>query len=186
MNYTLPQHNAFLKKWGSFIFILSFTLLVSSCGTSRHLSSAEMQTLARASVRLGFDIDRKDNHRLMIEASQWIGVPYRYAGTTRSGVDCSGLTYNIYKNVYNVQLVHSSQGQLNENVKKKVKKGSLKQGDLLFFSPKRSKRKINHVGIYLKDGKFIHSSSSRGVRIDFMDDDYWKKQWVTGGRVINL
>lgn len=69
------------------------TLLFSSCGT--RAPRYDYRELAQAAIRLDMDIAMEDNHRLYIESSRWIGVPYRTGGNTMRGVDCSGLTYNI-------------------------------------------------------------------------------------------
>ena len=69
-----------------------------------------MRELARAGLALGFDIEEHDNWRLMIESAKWLGVPYKYGGNTKSGVDCSGLTTAIFKTVYNKNL-HRCKGQ---------------------------------------------------------------------------
>ena len=107
------------------------------------------------------DIDAKDNHRLYIEVADWIGTPYRHGGTTRKGTDCSGFTSAVYKKVYRHKLKRSSEEQRTKNCRK-VAKRNLKEGDLVFFHNGRKKRKATHVGIYLKDGRFVHASTSRG------------------------
>ena len=172
--------NFFTKGWG-FLFITAISL--ASCHSIQNTTQTDYTALAKASYRLGLDIDRKDNHRLMIEASKWIGVPHRYGGSTMNGVDCSGLTWNLYKSVYNINLSRSSQAQYDNDVRHSVSKRNLKQGDLVFFSTQGSRKKINHVGIYMKDGKFIHTSSSKGVRLDYLNDNYWKDKWISGGRI---
>lgn len=156
-----------------------------SCHSSSHLSKSDYAELAKASQRLGMHIDYDDPHALFLEASRWVGVRYRYGGKSRSGVDCSGLVGCIYRNVYGVQLQPNSKMQYQRDLRQKVRKSHLKAGDLVFFSPKGSARSINHVGIYLKDGKFIHASTSRGVRVDPLDDSYWVRRWVSGGRVVS-
>ena len=66
--------------------------------------------------------------------------------------------------------------------KNKIKKNKLQEGDLVFFHNGRKKKKATHVGIYLKNGKFIHASTSRGVIISRLNEDYWQKHWLSGGR----
>ena len=141
----------------------------------------DYQELARASVRLGMDIDRKDNHALYLESSNWIGVPYRSGGTSKYGVDCSGLTSSIYKKVYRKNLERNANDQRKKDCRK-VKKGKLKEGDLVFFHNGKKKKTATHVGIYLKDHKFIHASTRQGVIISTLDEAYWKKHWLSGGR----
>ena len=141
----------------------------------------DYQELARASVRLGIDIEMKDNHALYVESSNWLGVPYRNGGTTKRGVDCSGLTSSIYKKVYHKNLERNSEDQRKKDCRK-VKKGNLREGDLVFFHNGRKKKRATHVGIYLKDRKFIHASTSQGVIVSTLDEDYWKKHWLSGGR----
>lgn len=64
----------------------------------------------------------------------------------------------------------------------KVSKRNLREGDLVFFHNGRKKRIASHVGIYLKNNKFIHASTSRGVIISSLNEDYYRKHWLSGGR----
>ena len=161
-----------------FLFLL-FPLFLGSCRTPA--PAYNYQELARASVRLGIDIDMKDNHALYVESSNWLGVPYRGGGTSKRGVDCSGLTTAIYKKVYRQTLERTADDQRKKDCQK-VKKGNLKEGDLVFFHNGRKKKTASHVGIYLKDRKFIHASTRQGVIISRLDEAYWEKHWLSGGR----
>lgn len=163
------------------LFLLtSLLVLLTSCGT--RAPHYDYRELAQAALRLDMDIDLKDNHRLYIESAQWIDVPYRTGGTSKRGVDCSGLTSNIYRAVYHKHLERSSDRQRTENCRK-VRKGKLEEGDLVFFHNGRDKRRATHVGIYLKDGHFIHASTSQGVIVSQLDEPYYKRCWMQGGRV---
>ena len=161
------------------LILCALTFFLGSCRTVT--PRYDYQELAKASVRLGIDIEMKDNHALYVESSNWLGVPYRSGGTTKRGVDCSGLTSSIYKKVYHKDLERNSDDQRKKDCKK-VKKGKLREGDLVFFHNGRKKKHATHVGVYLKDRKFIHASTSRGVIISTLDEDYWKRHWLSGGR----
>jgi lipoprotein Spr len=161
------------------LILCALPFLLGSCRTVT--PRYDYQELAKASVRLGIDIEMKDNHALYVESASWLGVPYRGGGNTRQGVDCSGLTSAIYSKVYRKELERNSDDQRKKDCKK-VKKGKLREGDLVFFHNGRKKKKATHVGVYLKDRKFIHASSSHGVIISTLDEDYWKRHWLSGGR----
>lgn len=177
-----------MKRRATYLLPSLLTLLVTltSCHSSRQFMyhGTDVRELVRAGNTLGFDIELKDDWPLMLEASTWIGTPYRYGGNTRSGIDCSGLNVAIYKAVYNHQLSRNSRQQFDTDCKS-VKKSHLRQGDLLFFAiaDKVNSKNINHTGIYLKNGQFIHASTSRGVVVDNLESAYFKKYWVSGGRV---
>lgn len=130
---------------------------------------------------LGFNIDNSDDRVFLSEVASWVGVPYRHAHHDKSGTDCSGFSYAIYKKLYNKNLDRTSDGQFLNNCKR-VSKNKIRQGDLLFFAINNS-NKISHVGIYLKDDKFIHASSVRGVIVSSLNDDYYKKYFYAAGRV---
>lgn len=156
---------------------LAFSL--SSCRSSApHLN---YKALAKASVRLGIDIDKEDNHKLYIASAEWIGVPYRMGGNSQRGTDCSGLVSQLYKRVYNIGLARSTSGQLKES--NKVARKKLREGDLVFFTSRASRKKVAHVGIYLKDGKFVHASTTQGVIVSALSEKYYKQHWLCGGRV---
>lgn len=155
-------------------------LLLSSCGS--HSFNYDFRDLAAAAIRLDMDIEMNDNHKLYIEAADWIGTPYRYGGKTKKGVDCSGFTSAIYKTVYMKRLARSAEDQRNDDCRRILKR-NLREGDLVFFHNGNKKRKASHVGIYLKDGKFIHASSSVGVVVSSLNEQYYEKHWLQGGRV---
>ena len=162
------------------LFLLTITLFFfCSCRTAT--PRFNYKELAKASIRLGIDIDLKDNHKLYTEAAKWIGVPYRTGGQSKRGTDCSGLVCQLYRNVYHIQLPRTTQEQRNKS--KKIAKRNLQEGDLVFFSSPRSRKKVTHVGIYLKDGKFVHASTSQGVIVSRLNENYYTQYWLTGGRI---
>lgn len=153
---------------------------LSACRTTA--PSADYRALAKAAVRLGVDIDLADHHPLYLEASRWIGTPYRHGGTTRQGVDCSGLVQSIYRQVYHVDLPRSAEAQRTTRCRT-VDRRHLQEGDLVFFGEGRRPRHASHVGIYLKQGKFVHASSSQGVVVSSLDEPYYQRTWLNGGKV---
>lgn len=159
--------------------LLGLVLCLSSCRSIA--PKLDYKALARASVRLGVDISLEDNHKLYLEAAEWMGVPYRAGGDSKRGTDCSGMTAQIYRRVYRTKLSRSTDGQKKES--NKVGKRNLREGDLVFFTSSRSGKKVAHVGIYLKDGKFIHASTSRGVIVSELKEPYYTKHWISGGRI---
>lgn len=121
---------------------------------------------------------------LLNTAYSYLGTPYRHAGTTREGMDCSGFVSTTYQSV-DVRLSRSSTDMANQGVEIPLSKVIL--GDLLFFKTSRKKR-INHVGIVVETGdevKFIHSSSSKGVITSSLSEPYWKKNYIKAKRVLN-
>lgn len=166
----------------SLLYRLLLPALLLLCLSSCHTSAPRLdyRALARASVRLGIDIGPKDNHRLYLTAGEWIRTPYRSGGHTKRGTDCSGLTGEIYWKVYRVRLPRSTGEQL--AACRKVARRGLKEGDLVFFHNGKSRKKVTHVGIYLKDDKFVHASTSRGVIVSSLNENYWRRCWMCGGR----
>lgn len=169
-----------------YILLLSATFLLTSCRTSRSIESAypEIRTLVRAGIRLGMDIDESDYWPLYVESSKWIGVPYRAGGETMSGCDCSGLTKSIVQRIFFCNIQRQSYKQYSIDCTP-VSRASLRPGNLVFFSTDNSRGSIAHCGIYLKNGRFIHASSSRGVIVSSLDEGYWKRHWITGGKLKN-
>lgn len=163
-------------------------LLLSSCHTSRHgqqgsdLYGVNMRQLARAGIALGIDIDETDDLPLLIETSQWLGTPYVYGGNNRRGTDCSGFTSQVFRKVYDIALHRRATDQYHKDCKP-LSRHQLQMGDLVFFATGSSATTVSHVGIYLKDDRFIHASSSRGVVVDNLTANYYVRHWVSGGRV---
>lgn len=160
-------------------------LFICACGTHKQLSREEMRTIVHSANRLGIEIDRTDDHALLNECAAWLGVPYVYGGNSKRGVDCSGLTCAIYNKVYGISLHRRSRDQYAKDIKRK-KKGALQMGDLVFFTSPGSNGACGHVGIFLKDDKFIHASSSRGVVVDRLESKYFTRNWLAGGEVNGL
>ena len=144
-------------------------LFLLSCAASKKASVREMKV-----------------ERVISSARTFIGTPYKYGGTSRSGMDCSGLLLNSFKAV-EISLPRSSEAQ--SKVGSEIKMKDLKPGDLVFFATGKKKRKITHVGMVTEvkgknEVKFIHASSSLGVVETNIYADYYQKRFRGARRVI--
>lgn len=169
----------------SSLWLLFFILALTSCGSKKQRVSlpADFKGPKELSRLYGVRITPNDNIFLYNEGAKWLGVPHRMGGMTKRGVDCSGFVAIVFREVYGKQLARSSADMLKHNCKK-VSRANLKEGDLVFFRTGRGKKKVpNHVGIYLKNGKFIHTSTSSGVMVSSLSEPYYIRTWLTGGRV---
>jgi probable lipoprotein NlpC len=150
--------------------IMMLTLFImASCASSK-----------KASVR------EEKVEKVIGTARSYIGTPYKYGGTTRAGMDCSGLLINSFR-VIDIALPRSSEDQ--SKVGKEIKLGDIEPGDLVFFATGKKKRKVTHVGLVTdvksKDNvKFIHASSSLGVVETNMFAEYYQKRFRGARRVI--
>ena len=107
-------------------------------------------------------------------ARGWLGAKYVYGAASKKKTDCSGFVMQVYKGYYNIALDHSSRKMFKDPRASKVGRGSLKEGDLVFFG---SFWAVDHVGIYLSGDRFIHASTSKGVIISPMSDKYWRGKY---------
>lgn len=119
---------------------------------------------------------------LVATAKKLVGTKYRSGGTTTAGFDCSGFVTYVYDDL-GIDLPRTSSGMHASG--SKVAKKDLISGDLVFFNTSGSG--VSHVGIYIGEGKFIHSSSSKGVKIDKLNDPYyWGDRYVGAKRVADV
>lgn len=143
-------------------------LLLFGCSSARFSSKHQGFALSD---------DEKDFRRnLVIEALKYRGVRYTYGGSSPNGFDCSGFVQYIYKK-FGINLPRTVKEMEGKGVW--VSRKKLIAGDLVIFhNPK-------HVGIYASRGKFVHSSSSRGVVLDRLDTNYYRKRFVGGKNIIS-
>jgi len=119
--------------------------------------------------------------KMLMEIIKYINVPYQYGGNSKSGIDCSAFTQNIYKSILSVNLYRSAreqykQGEVISDV------DDLQFGDLVFFDT-RSGVRPGHVGIYIGDELFAHASSKKGVTISSITHSYYKTRFMSGRRI---
>ena len=115
-------------------------------------------------------------------AKEFLGVDYVWGGTSPSGFDCSGLVSYIYVKMFGVSLYRVAADQAKNGVE--VNPDYLMPGDLVFFWNKERYSEINHVGIYVGDGKFIHAPSTGDVvKISSLSENYFKKTFYKARRI---
>ncbi len=119
------------------------------------------------------------NGRLYAFIDQWMGVPYKFGGQDKDGVDCSGLAQLLEQEVYNVNIPRVTSQQVNA-IKRKYEE-ELQEGDLVFFD--FDGKKFSHVGVYLQNGYVVHASSKRGVIVVRLKDPSLYKYFSRAGSV---
>lgn len=187
-----------MKKLAYSLILLSCMLSVVACSPSRQARKYDYLTRERdggstntsssptkTPVRNNKPIKGKmDVQKVVTKAQSYIGTPYKYGGTSKRGMDCSGLVCTSYQ-VIDKKLPRTA-AQLAQTGTK-IRRNDLRPGDLVFFNAKGHGTKINHVGLVVsvrgKDVRFIHSTTSRGVREDSLNEGYWSSRFRKAVRV---
>jgi cell wall-associated NlpC family hydrolase len=147
--------------------LLILPILVISLACSGTVRDPRYDTPARP-------IPGKDAKKLLVGASRHIGEPYKYGGISVKGWDCSGFVHGMFARYLSVNLPRETQGLYSASFPVKTKDS--RPGDFVFFRIESGKP--SHVGIYAGKGKFIHSSSSSGVIISDLNEDYYRKYFI--------
>ncbi len=130
---------------------------------------------------IGIKPDAIGNTGLYKFIDRWYGTDYRLGGEDEDGIDCSGFARRLYSEVYRMELTRTAMDQYKNSDKRSKHTDEAEEGDLVFFR-QRGKR-ITHVGVYLANGYFIHSSTSQGVVISNLSEEYWHKHYVGIGKM---
>jgi len=129
-------------------------------------------------VLLSTPAEEVKNTKMFEFIDDWYGTPYHLGGTTKKGVDCSAFSQFLFASVYGLSIPRTAREQY--YLTSRISRTQLKEGDLIFFNTRGG---ISHVGVYLQNNKFVHASTSGGVMISDIYDEYWVKKFVAVGRL---
>jgi len=126
---------------------------------------------------MNVDVESLKNISLLGFIDNWFGTRYKLGGTSKRGIDCSALTGALLLAVYGFNLPRTARQQYDAT--DHIDKDELHEGDLVFFNTHGG---VSHVGVYLENDYFLHAST-HGVTISSLDDHYYAKRFICGGRV---
>ncbi|MCK0132283.1 NlpC/P60 family protein [Flavobacteriaceae bacterium F08102] len=139
-----------------------FLVLLGSCGSLKQTANLQ-----------------QTEKKLAEEYRKYYGVPYRFGGVDSNGFDCSGFVQTVYRDAFQIILPRTVKEMA--KVGSKISKSRIKIGDLVFFRPSR---KYRHVGIYVGNNQFMHSSTSQGIIKSDLDNVYWAKKYKFSRRIL--
>lgn len=132
-------------------------------------------------IKMDVEVEKLANAELYKFIETWWGTPYRMGGSSQRGIDCSAFTQMLASVIYGQHIPRTAQEQ--KIFCTPIDINELKEGDLVFFNTKRG-HMVTHVGVYLHEDQFVHASSSNGVIISSLQDNYWSKKFAGAGRMV--
>lgn len=163
----------------TFILLLLPLLMCAQSKKTKRKAKAKKQAIEQYYSSYCLKPDSAISPYLYYQVYDWIGTRYKYSGSSKKGIDCSGFVSEMYKNAYCIDLSGGSNDIWTKA--NPIEKSDLLEGDLLFFKIKKGQ--ISHVGIFLGNNKFAHASVKSGVIISDLDETYYKKYFYKGGRI---
>jgi len=171
-----------LLKQSRYVFLIPLLFFIA-CSSKKNLP--------KTSKKISSDVVRKyadmmdvsprklDNKYLYKFINDWEGTKYKFGGLSKMGIDCSGLVYLLYKDVYQKEIPRNTSKQV-EIIKRKYE-NQLKEGDLVFFN--YDGKTFSHVGVFLQNGYYVHASTRKGVMVQKLKDPYTYKYFSRAGSV---
>ncbi|MEG9487547.1 NlpC/P60 family protein [Mannheimia indoligenes] len=171
-----------VKKWLSLGVILASAIVLSACSSSdRTASKAQARSKIYHST---YHTDLSDPimaiSRLSEHQYEWKGTRYRLGGNNKSGIDCSGFMQVTFRDLFGISLPRTTKDQAKEG--ERISKRELRTGDLVFFNTGRGPNG-KHVGVYVKNGQFLHASTKGGVIYSDINSPYWSKAFWQARRL---
>lgn len=161
-------------------FFLILMIALVGCGSQRDFTVNEKGKAISYREEIS-----KTAQKVTDYALQFQGVKYKYGGTTKKGMDCSGLVYSAFLSE-DIELPRVSRDMAKQG--SAIRTQDIKVGDLVFFSTSQSSSRINHVGLVVEiipgSVNFIHSTSSLGVIVSSLNEKYWNAAYVTARRIL--
>ncbi len=185
-----------MKKINNCFLLILLSFMVYSCGsssknnavisgkTNRTTAGSTEESATKNISRTSKNPNARKIKSIVSYAKSFNGTRYKFGGTTKRGMDCSGLVYTSFKKE-NVILPRTSKTMATQGKAISLKKVGV--GDLLFFKTNKRKNVISHVGLVVETRgaiKFIHASTSKGVVISSLDENYWNKAFAWARRVL--
>jgi cell wall-associated NlpC family hydrolase len=167
------------------IILISFICIASACGIVPHSAGPQKtgntggttgHSSPMAMAVSGFN---EIEASLMQAYRDWKGTPYVLGGSNVNGVDCSSFVRIVFDDYFGIDLPPNTRTQLNAG--SGIRRASLRTGDLVFF---RTGRKTLHVGIITEGKDFLHASTSQGVMISNLSENYWSSRYLAARRVL--
>lgn len=149
-----------------------------SSRNSNSFNDQEIKLQAKYASMLEVIPTALSNLVLFESIDEWFGTRYRYGGTGKSGIDCSAFVRAALRSAFGYELPRTAREQYRAS--RRISQTELREGDLVFFNTTGG---VSHVGIYLRNNKFAHSSSSKGVTISDLYESYYMARFIGGGRV---
>lgn len=163
--------------------LLAFLPFFIACGSSTTVTKTPTGNIK--STKISSRAGAKKIEKIIDHALAFEGTRYKYGGTTRKGMDCSGLVFTAFESE-RVQLPRISRDMAKRG--KRIPINRVDEGDLVFFQTNKNRKVINHVGLVVStksgDVQFIHSTTSRGVIVSSLQERYWKSAFVEVRRII--
>lgn len=154
-----------------YLFIVGLSFALSSASANLNAPPSFTASLKEASIEDVVD-----------RAHELLGTPYKWGGTSaEQGFDCSSLLVYLFKTEANIMLPRTTTA-MQRSTAATIKRNALKPGDAVFFKG-NGRGQVSHVGLYIGEGKFIHSPrTGKHIRIDSLSNRYWNKQYTTAKR----
>lgn len=155
-------------------FLMCFAVIafLSSCGTRKYNVKPAEKAAGAADAMA--NLHSKNLYRFITD---WVGVRYKFGGLDKDGIDCSGFALLLEKQIYGIDLPRISRDQA--SAARQKNQNTLEEGDLIFFA--FGGGDVDHVGVYLNNGYFVHASTSRGVIVDDLNLPVYQSAMVKTG-----
>jgi len=155
------------------IFFLLTLLFLVSCSNNDKEDINNLINRKQPKSKKSSSYSVTEKERLYSSYKKWEGTPYLWGGETRLGIDCSAFMQRVFEEVYDLEIPRTTSEQMIEGKNPGYMNRQL--GDLIFF---KTGPDTFHVGVYYQNDNFFHSSSTFGVTMSNLNEEFWKKTYL--------